>query len=175
MIDNGLGDALKQKYMQELYIYSNWDALLVTGCVLLCRSDQMVAYYSYSKKTLSWYEKIGFHIFEIMIHNGHKMFCMLKNEGDRKMALLQFRIAAVHHLLGENFPRESPTVQLQPDEVFHHLAPIPATGTKSKPTRKCRVCTKNLVRKETRYVCAGCPENYPLCVENCFKEYHAMN
>ena len=101
------------------------------------RSDQMLAYYSYSKKTLRWYKKIGSHIFEIMIHNGHKMFCMLKNDGDRKMALLQFRIAAVHHLLGENFPRESTTVQLQPDEVFHYLAPKTATGTKSKPTRKC--------------------------------------
>ena len=36
MIDNGLGDALKQKRLHELHIYSNWDASLVTGCVKLC-------------------------------------------------------------------------------------------------------------------------------------------
>ena len=103
------------------------------------------------------------------------MFCLLKNDGDRNMPLLQFRIGAVHHLLGENFPRESSAVQLQPDEVFQHLAPIPTTGTKSKPTRKCRVSTENLVKKETRYVCEGCPENPPLCVENSFKEYLALH
>ena len=127
------------------------------------RSDQIRTYYSYSKKTLRWYKKIGFHMFEIMIHSSHTIFCKLKNDGDRKMALLQFRIVAVPHLLEENFPRESTTVQLQPDEVFHLLAPIPATGTKSKPTRKCRVSTRNLVRKKTRCVCVGCPENPQLC------------
>ena len=124
MMDYEQGDALKQKCM--------------------------LAYYSWSNNTLLWYKKICFHIFEIMIHNGHKMFCKFKNDGDRKMALLHFRIAVVHHLLEENFRRESPMVHLLPDEIFFHLAPIPATGTKSKPTRKCRVCTKNLVRKETR-------------------------
>ena len=32
-----------------------------------------------------------------MIQNGHEMICMLKNNDDRKMTLLQLNIAAVHH------------------------------------------------------------------------------
>ena len=61
-----------------------------------------------------------------MIQTGQTMMCMLKNDDDRKMRLLQFRIDAVHHLLGENFSRETPLVQLQPDEKkIYHLAQKP--------------------------------------------------
>ena len=59
---------------------------------------------------------------------------MLKNVDERKMTLLHFRIADVHHLQEENFPRKTPFAQLQPYESFHLLAPIPAFGIKAKPT-----------------------------------------
>ena len=102
------------------------------------------------------------------------MISILRSKDDRKMTLLQIRITVVHHLLGESFPLETPMVQLHPDESFHHLELIPANRTKSTPTRKCRVCIQNLVRKETRHACIGCPENPPTHVKDCFKEYHIM-
>ena len=93
---------------------------------------------------------------------------MLNNVDDRKMTFLQFRIAALHHLLEENFSRETPMVQLQSDKSFHYLAPLMANGRKAKPSTKRRVCTRKLVMKENRYVCVHCPEKI-ICVENCFK------
>ncbi|CAH2085719.1 unnamed protein product [Euphydryas editha] len=55
---------------------------------------------------------------------------------------------------------------------FHYLERILPTQKKQKPTKRCRVCTKEKKRKETSYYCPVCPENPALCVENCFKLYH---
>ena len=71
---------------------------------------------------------------------------MLKNDNDRKMILLQFRINIVHHLQGENFSRETPLVQLKPDEKKN---PSSSTDTEKKLTRKCRFSTTNIARKKT--------------------------
>ena len=47
---------------------------------------------------------------------------------------------------------------------------IPATQSKTKPLRKCAVCSKNGIRKESRYWCKTC--EVPLCVVHCFEKYH---
>lgn len=51
---------------------------------------------------------------------------------------------------------------------FHYLAKLPTTNT----TRPCRICTKNKVRKESRYFCETCKENPALSVDPCFQMYH---
>ena len=68
------------------------------------RSDQMLSYYSCPRKTLRWYNKIGLHIFEIMLHNAHIIFGKIL---DKNMTILKFREGAVIHLLGEKFPKDN--------------------------------------------------------------------
>ena len=47
---------------------------------------------------------------------------------------------------------------------------VPATEKKKNATRKCKVCTANGKRSDTRYQCNEC--DVGLCVVPCFKLYH---
>lgn len=47
---------------------------------------------------------------------------------------------------------------------------IPDSSTTKNPSRRCAVCYKKKIRKESRYWCPTC--KVPLCVVPCFREYH---
>ena len=36
------------------------------------RSDQMLSYYSFERKTIKWWEKLFFHLFDLVVVNAHK-------------------------------------------------------------------------------------------------------
>ena len=57
----------------------------------------------------------------------------------------------------------STSIIAQEQSSLHYLEAIPPTPQKINPTRKCRVCTKQNIRKETRYYCPTCPDLPPLC------------
>lgn len=59
-----------------------------------------------------------------------------------------------------------------PIDNFHYLERLPPTAKKAFPAKTCRVCAKNKKRKESRFMCATCPEKPALCVIGCFKIYH---
>lgn len=59
-------------------------------------------------------------------------------------------------------------------EMFHYLERLPPTERKQKPTKPCRVCTREKKRKESAYFCPVFPEKPAMCVENCFKSYHSF-
>lgn len=42
----------------------------------------------------------------------------------------------------------------------------------ANPSRRCRVCTTNGLRKETRLFCSSCDENPSLCAFPCFNIWH---
>ena len=50
---------------------------------------------------------------------------------------------------------------------------FPQTGKNPRPRRKCRVCLKKGLRKDTRWFCASCPSLPALCMARCFGDYHA--
>ena len=62
--------------------------------------------------------------------------------------------------------------QHHPKANFHYLASISPIEKKVHPTKLCRVCTKNRVRKETCYMCEQFPEEPAMCVDPCFSKYH---
>ena len=68
-------------------------------------------------------------------------------------------------------PREEDIVRLT---EHHFVSPIPETGSKRKPQKRCRVCYKKGVRKDNRYHCACCPSNPGLCYYPCFELYHTQ-
>ena len=51
---------------------------------------------------------------------------------------------------------------------------IPATQNKEKPEKRCIVCYKNNVRRESRYHCEQCVTNPGLCAAPCFLRYHTL-
>ena len=53
----------------------------------------------------------------------------------------------------------------------HTLSKIPATDRKKWSQKRCVLCRKYGVRKDTRYICVPC--NVPLCKEPCFSVHHS--
>ena len=136
------------------------------------RSDQMISYYSALRKTIRWPKKVALHIFEMMIHNAYMLYC--QQSGSKMKGLRSFREKLVLHLLKDSLPSEPNTKRRRGGyEIQHYLEYLPATEKKQRPTKPCRVCTKNKKRKETRYFCAACDDHPPLCVVECFRAYHS--
>ncbi|XP_073451049.1 uncharacterized protein [Aquarana catesbeiana] len=48
------------------------------------------------------------------------------------------------------------------------------TPTQRAPQRRCRVCSKRGMRRDTRYYCPSCPNHPGLCIKNCFRRYHTL-
>ncbi|UYV77718.1 PGBD5 [Cordylochernes scorpioides] len=69
------------------------------GKVGVDRSDQMMAYYSFSRKTLKWWKKIFFHLFSLCFVNGNIIYN--KANPDKKISLKDFYLAVGGELLNQ--------------------------------------------------------------------------
>jgi len=54
----------------------------------------------------------------------------------------------------------------------HKLVHISPTKNDKTPTRKCRVCVRKNIKKETRFLCAQC--GVPLHPEGCYTRYYKL-
>ena len=133
------------------------------------RSDQMLSYYSALRKTIRWPKKVAFHLFEGMIHNAHILYC---HATSTKVKSLPFREKFVKCFLREKLPNSAERPR-DTGPTQHYLETLPPTEKKERPTKACRICTKNKLRRETRYFCPVCEDQPPLCVVDCFKIHHA--
>ena len=84
-------------------------------------------------------------------------FIIYQKNGGRKV-FLGFQCEVIAVLSFENgngvdidIPREDNIMRLT---EHHFVSPIPETGSKWKPQKRCRVCYKKGVRKDSRYHCA---------------------
>lgn len=163
-------------------------------------SDQMLSYYSTPKKTVRWYKKVFFHIFDMALWNAYYTFRKHCND---KETMLGFREHVIRYLLGvDNLnctdlitskkptnPRTSgnPRMSLPTSNqdrgqegttlqaLNHWPEPIPKTENckRNKAFLKCRLCSKNKIKKETSYRCKGCSSKPPLC-PGCFEQWHCQ-
>jgi len=77
------------------------------------------------------------------------------------------------HLLQQNVPQKmTPPGRLDRKLKNHKLVHIPPTKNDKMPTRKCRVCVRKNIKKETRFLCAQC--GVPLHPEGCYTQYHTL-
>ena len=120
------------------------------------------------------------------VHNPHVIFKTCS--GNHNMKLYDFQMKLVSGLCQisgqsderadfsedeappEKTPRYDPEFRLRGGFKAHHMSLYPATEKQKYPQRRCRVCMKNKVRKETRVYCKEC--NIPLCKTPCFGDYH---
>ena len=66
-------------------------------------------------------------------------------------------------------PREEHFVRLT---ERHFVSPVTETASKQKPQKRCRVCYKKKVRKDSHYHCPNRPSSPRLCYYPCFELYH---
>ncbi|KAK2172665.1 hypothetical protein NP493_942g00019 [Ridgeia piscesae] len=68
---------------------------------------------------------------------------------------------------------DSPVIEI--DGKTHVPDFVPPTPAKSKPTKRCRVCYRSGVRKETRVHCSTCSAHPGLCYPACYALYHSRH
>ena len=134
------------------------------------RTDQLLKPYEVPRKTLKWYKKVAIHFMQLAMLNS---FIVYQKDGHRK-PFLGFQREVIAALLFENgadieIPREENIIRLT---ERHFVSPVPETASKRKPQKRCKVCYKKGIRKDSRYNCQNCPSNPGLCYYPCFELYH---
>jgi maltodextrin utilization protein YvdJ len=145
------------------------------------RSDQMLSYYSFERKTIKWWKKLFFRLFDLVVVNAHVLH---HNTSKKKMSLEIFYEKVAEGLLANagtemqvQGQTSSPVGRLVGRD--HFLYRIPATHAKVEGTsqRSCRVCAERSERqtgktkkKRTTMYCRKC--DVGLCIGQCFEVYH---
>ena len=129
------------------------------------RTDQMLPYHSALR--INRYKKVGIHTFEMFLVNSFHLYNQNKPKKDQ-LRLMHFREKVSSSLIGQ-LP---PSSKMRPQMNFHYMDIHPETEKKAKPTKPCRICSSNKIRRETRYFCATCNEKPALCVNPCFLIHH---
>ena len=78
----------------------------------------------------------------------------------------------LNHDAPRRAPAKDPPVRLDGNIERHILKYLPPTKKDKTPTRKCRVCIRKNIRKETRYYCSLC--GIPMHNRSCYIRYHTL-
>ena len=138
------------------------------------QADQMLSYYGFSHRTVKWWRRAFYHLFNVSIVNSY----ILYQEQGGKCSHEQFRVELARQLLSKaelNVPSPTPLVSLTPTSRLtgrHFLGKIPTSTSGRIVQSQCRVCCwrKGRKRVTTTYRCKQC--EVPLCVVPCFELYH---
>lgn len=137
-------------------------------------SDGIIIAYSTARKRLKkYYKKIFLHLLDVICLNSYLMY--KKNGG--KLSRVNFLLEYIEDTVA-SYPIESQKLSQSRSTTSnvsrliekHFPDYIPDSSTTKNPSRRCVVCYKKKIRKESRYWCPTC--KVPLCVVPCFREYH---
>ena len=147
--------------------------------------DQMISYYPCTRKTLKWTKKVFFYLMELCVHNSHVLY--KTNLAITHSKLYDFQKKLIRKMCKQSSeqekssydddasppktPRINPISRLHGGFKAHHISTFPPTECKKYPQRMCRLCSKNGIRKDTRYYCKEC--KVPLCNVSCFGKCHS--
>ena len=148
--------------------------------------DQMMSYNCFVRRSLKWWRKLFIHFLNMVLLNS---YILHKKFSGVKMGQEEFREGLVAELLKRGIQNcmwsLPPRVSNRSDDEAriserHFPSHIPcAVGAKrSKPVRKCFVCSKLptvdgvKLSKYTSYWCEDCKK--PLCIHVCFKTFHTV-
>lgn len=137
--------------------------------------DQMLhAYLLERKRGNKWYIKIFKRLLNISVLNSY----IIWKNSNQKSSHLTFRLDLIKMLFethGPEVPRTvvgRPSIEPKPARLTerHFIYLIPPTGSKVNAQKRCCVCAKHGVRRDSRYWCPKCEAG--LCLGTCFEDYH---
>lgn len=121
-------------------------------------------------KSISWYKKVLFYLFDLVVVNAFQMHKALGGH----MAQLEFREELACELRLE-YCRKSTAYQsyssLTSESRLQGATKHTQKRTPGNKYRRCRICYSHGIRKETRTMCSLCL--VPLCQYECFDLYHS--
>lgn len=155
------------------------------GGVDLC--DQIVQYYDILRKSVKWWKKVFFHLFNLVLVNGYILY---KKYGVnvRRKSHMDFRVELIKCLIASAPEAPKPKTagrrstmenldRLTGRHFANHIQPKEG-AKKMKPMRDCIVCNVpkgdrvGCKRKQTAFECQQCKK--PMCMPVCFERYHTL-
>lgn len=129
------------------------------------------------RKSIQWYKKVFFHFLDMSVLNSCVIY---KINSGNNIPLLQYTLTLVKEIVAKyqiETPRASTSGTQENNNLpfrlteRHFISMYPTNEKSRKPhPKRCIVCSKRGIRKETRYMCKNC--DVPLCVLPCFEKYH---
>ena len=123
------------------------------------KADQLMSYYGFSHRTIKWWRRAFFHLFDNAIVNAYILYRLSEQPG-RKLDHKQFRIELAKQLLGgiddciqppSQRLNALPLIARLSDRYFPGKVPSCSSGRPSQPA--CVVCSnkKGRGKKTTTY------------------------
>jgi len=138
------------------------------------KKDQLLQMYLVERKRMNkWYMKLFRRLLNATVLNALTIY---RHNVGRNVDHLKFRIDLIEGLFVKYAMERKVPGRRGDDNTVRRLIErhfpkrIPPTEKKSKPTRRCVVCSKHGKRRETVYHCRDC--DVALCVDECFEDYH---
>lgn len=143
------------------------------------RADHYCASYGFTRKSLKWWRKMFFWLFEVAVVNSFILFNLHREQiGLKPVSHLTYRKALIVQMVGDirnisALRRGRPSsgdVEERLNKQPHFIA-----VTEKKSSKDCAVCSDRKVkggRRETNFYCETCTRKPGLHPGNCFKKYH---
>ena len=119
--------------------------------------DALIGNYSLVQKTYKWTVKVVIHFIEEAVLNS---FIFYDKVNPGKIRFMQCKLDIVEKTIKRARAANIPQIYHVPQFGFHFLELTPAAEKKSNPQKKCVVCTRKKIRKESRYQFKNCV-NHP--------------
>lgn len=139
-------------------------------------SDNCLHFYNVARNRLKkHYIKVFRHLMDMACLNS---FIIHKSLGGTNVTRLDFMTELAERLIEKyavprSLSSRPPKVPKLTRHLERHFPDIVPPTKKAKPTKRCVVCSKTGIRKESRYWCKDC--GVGLCPAPCFKIYHTKN
>ena len=152
------------------------------------RGDQLLSYYGYSHRTIKWWKRAFFFLFDMAVVNAYILYVDRNPNKRTRLTHEQFRITLAKQLLeSAGIPVDSSSEQntlgphpnpLQPAARLHerHFPTTIGRTQADRPIQQdCNVCSKRkgAGRKTTTYKCKQC--DLPMCIVPCFELWHTKS
>lgn len=142
------------------------------------RTDMLLISTESVRRTIKWYKKVFFHLLDIALINSHSIF---KIKTGKNIPLLDFQRDLVKQIIqkyknttvrcsGSNRSSDGHSPLRLIERDFPSMFSL--RDNRRPLSKRCVVCAKRKVRKETRYLCTKC--DVPLCVIDCFERYQTV-
>ncbi|XP_069815791.1 piggyBac transposable element-derived protein 4-like [Dendropsophus ebraccatus] len=134
-------------------------------------NDQILKPYSAMRRSRIWYKKLAVNLVQMALYNSFVLYRKAGNHG----TYLEYQEKVIKRLIlgeevGETSASSSNVGRIIPGQHFPGL--VPCTGKKRQAQKRCRVCFKKGIRRDTIYQCDTCPSKPGLCMKECFRIFH---
>lgn len=142
--------------------------------------DQDIEPYDCTRKSYTWFKKIGIHMIQRMVLNAKVLYSIAHE--NKQVGVLEFTKLLCDDLLHKYAPtysklKEGYKAGLKDKKKTLSKEHVLASQTKAQGCRRkrttCKICYKtNKVRKYTSNFCATCPDAPAFCTKEHFNEFH---